>query len=358
MHTYRPTAGWKFTFIAMATTARYWRTVADRVAGQRVDRVGTFPRIDWTRRGILLVLVRLRVVLRHDSMTIHDWKRTRTVSKCELQGWRSVPTDSNERLALVLRADGTEAVLDDWFYELDEAFWAWLVDVPNLDSVPARPVPRPLPEVPPIVKAANWAGLLLMWWGIFYPKPYPLVAGVMIAAPWLAIAAVAQSGGNLRLSGPFIMPALGLLAVALNSVQLLRWSEAAGAAVILALALFAAMLMADQSLRHRGGYLFGILIFTMLYGLGASVGLDVLLDRSQPVEYRAAVVGKRILRGRSMRFQVQLEPWGPITVSKEVTVMPAFYKTLQPGLPVCISLHHGAIGIRWFSVEACSATLP
>jgi hypothetical protein len=59
-------------------------------------------------------------------------------------------------------------------------------------------------------------------------------------------------------------------------------------------------------------------------------------------------------RGRySWSYYLVLEPWGPMPVRSEVSVPVETYRALKARSTACVTLHPGALAIRWFSAAPC-----
>jgi hypothetical protein len=211
--------------------------------------------------------------------------------------------------------------------------------------------------------AANVAALLLLFAGLFTRNP--AVAAILILMPWAALALVGWTRGAVRIDRPrresrkpnvaavYAVPAFALSGASLMSVHVLRWTELIFPALLLALALLAATMWAERHLARVSRNLAPFVLFAAMYGIGSSVQANVLLDRSEPQVFRAPVQGKRVVRGKSTEYRLQLGEWGPRPEGSSVSVPFPLYTAAHPGTPVCIGLHGGALGIRWYTVDRC-----
>jgi hypothetical protein len=213
--------------------------------------------------------------------------------------------------------------------------------------------------------AANVAALVRLYAGLFSRSA--LVQAVLMLMPWAALAAVWRTRGAVRIDPPrresrkanlamvFAMPAFALLGASLISVHVLRWTEAVLPAMLLGTALFAATIWTERHLRRVSWGLTPFIVLAAMYGIGTSVQTNVLLDRSEPRMFRAPVEGKRVVRGKSTEYRLQLGEWGPRAAGSSVSVPFPLYNATRPGAPVCIGLRGGALAIRWYTVERCGA---
>lgn len=84
----------------------------------------------------------------------------------------------------------------------------------------------------------------------------------------------------------------------------------------------------------------------MVYG--AAMEANVLLDHSPEEVYIAHVEGKRIVRGKSKTYELDLEAWGPIMKSNKLRVTRATYDAIEHGDVVDLISKRGALGVKWY----------
>ena len=204
-------------------------------------------------------------------------------------------------------------------------------------------------------------------WGWFYPRPYDMAMIALAALPWLLVG-IEQLSPLRRLYGPgkpassiavsaVIVSAIGLVMptpASLSGLHLHGW-EAALAIAILGGAVFT-LAFAVLEIRWRTTVLLLPIVFlgASAYAYGAAFAANVFLDRSRPEVFTADVVGKRVSRGRPRtKWIVRLGPseWGD--PMNELLVPPQLYESIEPGGTVCVLLRPGALGIAWFTLEAC-----
>ena len=331
--------------------------------------------------AIMAALVRWRIVLRGDSIEIHKFTGSYTLARSEIRGWRS----AGGHIVLELREQGRRDVaLSEGFFRPDEAFWEWMAKVPNYansantlaesrEAIANNPEfganrterLEALARAARFAKIMNLAALAPITLLALNPRPYLVIASLWAAFPWLAIMAVLAWGGLVGLDGkprdarPGLVAGLwisicALLIMSVEVVKVVRIADAVAPAAIVGLLLFVASLLADERL-WKASAAASYLLFCALYGYGAAIQADVLLDRSQPKAFTATVLSQQIIRGKSTSYRLQLAPWGPRDKSDGVAVSPAFCNAVQPGALVCIQLHNGSLGIRWFTVAACNS---
>ena len=96
-----------------------------------------------------------------------------------------------------------------------------------------------------------------------------------------------------------------------------------------------------------------------VYGYAAYTVADVQFDPSPGAAYQAAIVGKNTSTSRSSTYyHLMLSSWGPVAAGSSVTVSESTYNALQPGDPICLTLHPGAMGAGWYAVSLCGSSEP
>lgn len=91
-----------------------------------------------------------------------------------------------------------------------------------------------------------------------------------------------------------------------------------------------------------------------LYGYGAFALANVRFDASPGRVLQVVVSGKHVSRGKSTSYLLELPPWGPRPSPSSVSVRRSLYDAAQPGEPVCIALHPGALQVPWYTVALCA----
>ena len=82
---------------------------------------------------------------------------------------------------------------------------------------------------------------------------------------------------------------------------------------------------------------------------------DALLDHSRGQMYRTQILGKHFTSGRNRSYNLQVEPWANAEGAQQLRVSRDLYVQVNVGDSVCIVLHPGALGVRWYHVTACAA---
>jgi hypothetical protein len=144
--------------------------------------------------------------------------------------------------------------------------------------------------------------------------------------------------------------ALGVGLKALLDVSVLDWGQlwliaVAGGAVltIAALALCGAAQIKQWPAAFVG----------VAYAFGVVAQGDALLDTAPGETFQTQVISTHISRGRSTTYSVTLAPWGPDTGANTHDVSPALYAHLEFRGVACVTLHSGALHLRWYVISTC-----
>jgi hypothetical protein len=225
---------------------------------------------------------------------------------------------------------------------------------------------------PPAARALRWTvyglavggGGLVVLSGIFPSAPFTALAVALSAAPlalWLWAPELfvnmvrPRRGGTPRpgLNPIAGIPALALFfrAVGMDMIDVIPSWIAAGAC--------AALLAAAAQLRRPVRTPIQLLLYATLFGLalgyGAATQGNVRFDASAGDTYRATVIDAMISRSvRSTTYSVKLSPWGPNTGANWQDVPSSIYSAVGPGDALCPTLHPGALGERWFTIDLCA----
>ena len=199
-------------------------------------------------------------------------------------------------------------------------------------------------------------------WCSFWPDPLGLSVAMSVVLPWLAVPVIAASKGEVVLDGPRGLAKPGVSWVLLLStialvlrtefdVNTLDHARPIAYGVVLGVAMALAHVAADRGVWRRASWIF--IPFMMAHGWGTVALGNTLLDRSTPAEFRTEIVSKYSTSGKTVSHYLVLGPWGPRADTTDIRVDTDQYNAARTGVPVCVHLYDGAIGIAWFAVAPC-----
>lgn len=128
------------------------------------------------------------------------------------------------------------------------------------------------------------------------------------------------------------------------------WSPAIGITVILACLLFYAGKHIDWKKQSKIVSAIAFLVFFFLHGYSSVLMLNRQTDKAAPVQYEARVDNKRISKGKNTSYYLKLQPWGPRTSAKEVSVGREVYNNADINGVVIVHVYKGGLDIPWYYV--------
>lgn len=202
-----------------------------------------------------------------------------------------------------------------------------------------------------------------MAWALLYPRPYEAAVETLAAIPLATVALLLAGRGLYAISDdrneirpslmvPLFGPGLFLTVRAIFDLHVIDWEPSLVWTALGALALTVLVMVGEPGLRQRWYAPLGVLLFLAAHPWGALQMANALLDRSEPEVLHVAVLDKHITSGKRLEHRLRLAPWGPAQEG-EVTVDSDVYEAVEVGGAVCVALHSGALGVRWFIVGRC-----
>jgi len=220
-------------------------------------------------------------------------------------------------------------------------------------------------------RAISWidgVGLALALWGFLYPRPYALCVLALAAAPLIAIGLAIFSNGAISLNdrrgqtrpdvgGLFLMPFLVLGARALLDFNVMDWKAPLAVAAGLAAGTVALARWAEPEFRTR---LWTVLL--ALLALDGTWGLVIeangLFDNAPVKVVSAEVIAKRISGGRHTSYNLDVGQTSEPQISGEIDTGRRLYDAIPVGGRLCLAIHGGSLGWRWYKPQACGSAPP
>ncbi|MFC5437174.1 hypothetical protein ACFPME_11440 [Rhodanobacter umsongensis] len=324
-----------------------------------------------------------QLILRADAIELRGPLRTRELRLVALAGRRRQATRGGSILLLVpksgraVRLDSgipRDPLLDAWIDALPDldlqeraASEAKLLADPAFGSNPQERRAR-LARTRQLTKVANGAAVAVLSWAYLYPHPYALAIGSLALLPWCAVLIVMLSHGLIafdtrrndarpNVAMVLMLPGivLGLRAIldvhVLDAMPVLVYGFIAGLPLVLV-----ACTMAPRDAAKPWGFpLMLLLLVALPYGGGGLLLADVGLDHQPAQEFPTQVLRKYISTGKHSSPHLVLAPWGPQVMGEDMAVNRAYYAHVDEGARVCMSLHPGAFGVRWYALGDCAA---
>lgn len=211
----------------------------------------------------------------------------------------------------------------------------------------------------------NVAGWMLCLWCAIWPKPYVLAIGLAVTLPWLVLFWVGISNRQITLfkkkgeTHPsldiaFTGPGLGVGIRALSDFHILDWQMTLGLSVGVAIVLIIVGWCVRPQHMKRWVIALGLIFIGAYYSFGTIVEINAITDRAPLQTYQVMVTDKTIDHGRSTYYNFSVAAWPLKDASENVHVSEALFDATPKGGVVCLSVHTGMLGIRWFDVLSCS----
>ena len=209
-------------------------------------------------------------------------------------------------------------------------------------------------------------GVALGLWGMLAPVPYGLCIAALLVAPVAAIGIAWASHGAVSLNDRrrqkrphigalFLFPALILGARGLLDFNVLDWTAPLILATPLAVLMTFAAVRAELEFRRWFWVLF-LLPLTLAWSWGAISEANGIFDRTPVQVVSTEVLQKRMSGVRSVSYHLEIAPTTIAGMGTEVEVRRAVYRQVAVGGRICLELHGGSLGWRWFRPKACDAS--
>lgn len=333
---------------------------------------------------MLLLGFRSRILIDGTHIEVRGAFRTQPADLNEIEGLRTLRSRYGSFRQLILKNSRRPITIRSRF-KTDDDFRAWMQQIPDLDQRDRQALLAEIEQQQDLgatpeerlgaLKAAkrNATALLVIAAAAaiglnFGSKPWlALCAVVLILAPFVAAflclrapllytAFKRRADPRGEASYTLFVCSLGMI-YTMREPHFLSFKPLTALMALAALALLIALLSPARKSGNRGALL-ALVAFAALYGLGAVAVSDVFFDRSQGTVYTAQVTGHHITHGRSTKYYLRLEPWGPVHAVEDVSVPSSLYRATSAGDTVCPELHPGRLNAPWFLVRACSNQTP
>ncbi len=328
---------------------------------------------------LLLLGFRSRILIDGSRIEVRGVFRTRSAELNEIEGFRTLRSRYGSFRQLILK-NGRRPISIRSSFKTDGDYRAWMQQIPDLDlrdreallaEIKERQDLGATPEerlgalkaakrnatALVVITAAAAAGLNFGSKPWLEPCAVALILGPFVAAffclrsPLLYTAFKRRSDPRGEASYTLMVSSLGMI-YAMREPHFFSLKPLMALMAVTALALLVALFSPARKSGNRGALL-ALVAFAALYGLGAVADSDVFFDQSQGALYTAEVTGHHVTHGRSTKYYLRLQPWGPVETMEDVSVAPGVYDATPIGGSVCPELHRGWLDAPWFRVRAC-----
>ena len=207
-------------------------------------------------------------------------------------------------------------------------------------------------------------GWLVAAWVWFWPHPYEGAMLAAVAVPVFAIALSAWSSALFRIdywtedprpsiAALYFAPSLAIFVRALIDINAVDYLGLLLSSLVAGALLTALIVFIDKRLHARRWLITGIAVGSITLALGALAQANKLLDAAPAQTFQTRIADAYVTGGKVHMDELELAPWGPYTKPTTAQVSAPFFDSLKAGDTVCVSLHPGALGWRWFGVDHC-----
>jgi len=185
-----------------------------------------------------------------------------------------------------------------------------------------------------------------------------------VALPVAALALHLWSQGMLRLdyqaenpnpsiADLFYPPALALFLRAIADINMVDYVGTLLAASLCASGLAGLLILTNPQLTTQRWRLAGMSVGLLGWMLGIFSFANARLDHDAPQLFQARVMDAHVTQGKAHLDELVLEPWGPFHKPVSAYVPPSVYDRVSDDDVVCVRLHGGRFGWRWFTITPC-----
>jgi hypothetical protein len=330
---------------------------------------------------IVISIVRAKVVLTEIAIERHEGFKVEKMRRDSISGYRVRNVKGINILELTPKLAGMKKMKFELLFKPDNKFNSWLEGIENLDqseynkSVKEIEQDASLGTTPEArlssLKRANKIGRFLqlgsfacLFWVMLYPYPYLLSLTVIALFPWIAMMLSWKYGGLFTIEDPtkktaksdltslLIMPGFALSLRALYDTNLIDFHQIIIPSIVGTLLMIFFVINAAPVLRNQLGKLALLTILLISYPGGLIPLANVIADYSHPVNFKVSILAKRHTSGKGASAYFGVTSWGgEIVGDSEVRTSWVSYRNHVIGDYVCISLHSGAFGLKWYAVN-------
>lgn len=197
----------------------------------------------------------------------------------------------------------------------------------------------------------GWGGALVPVAALVCPA---LAFAVLLAFPWAF--GVTSRTGRRTVNFGLVFAVMGLAAAGLAGHPMDLQYALLPAGVCALIAVMLGVGAAAQPLPgDRGSAILFLVIYGAAYGFGGMTYADVRFDQDSGQLFQTEVQGEHVSYGRhSTNYHLTLAPFGGFAQPFDAEVPRAVFQALKPGDTACVTLHPGALRMRWYHAGLCT----
>ena len=336
---------------------------------------------------LILNTFRFKITLHPDRIEYQGLIKKWTILRSQIGSWRMLRIKNGTVLEIISSEVGNQVMKLTLQCKPDAQFNAWFAGLTNPDLIQLRLLEQQISENPDYgdtpeerlltakrtkksVLVLNVMAGAILYWAMIYPYPNLLPIWICLAMPWFAILVCWQSKGLISLisvqqaaissslTSMLISSALALLLRALTNSNLLNWTEGISHSLIFSIPLLFLIGVTTHWFSKTFKLFLTALVIAALYGYGAVVASNYLLDHAQPSEQSMTILGRHETHGKGAAGYFTVPAWRKYSGENDIKVGWDMYYSHAVGGVICMQIHPGAFHIQWFSVDECQQALP
>jgi hypothetical protein len=298
----------------------------------------------------------------------------------DIAGYRILPTQYIQTLLITPKNKAHKKIQIGLTYERKSELLAWLAgnlkdldheeqiselaDItmdPNLGFTKEHRLAR-LGSAKKCTKILTLVSFAAMALGFFRPDPYPVILGLLLILPALALLILLWFPGLVHFDGKknsaypnvaaaFMMPGLVLTLRAILDWHVVEWNGLWAPFITIGLMLTAAVYVCAKDVRKKPGKALIAACFAFPYAYGALIYFNCYYDRSEPLVYNSIVRDRHVSHGKHTSYHLTLDPFIDNTPEREVDVPRSIYEQHEVGDAVRIYVFEGTLSIPWYFVR-------
>lgn len=379
------TVTWIVAPLLILTAA--WTAISFEEEARKLIKKPEFYWIFPAACGLLVLLmiyalwdaVKSRFVITDHSVFIEHPFGRRELSLNDIKGYREdeyyiyiIPHDKEQKRIRVSKYYANKAEITNWLWQRYGADIDELAVIKeereilgnedfgyNEEDRSAR-----LKQAKKIADILNFGGALAGGWAFLWPYPFEISVLVAIAFPIVSALIMKRFNGlaklevnektlYAKLNWAYLGPAFGLCLLALLHYNILAYRNIWLPAILFTALLVYLVLSGRNMLKfQRKGDKFVVilmLIFLFGYGYGTAVLINCGFDHSKEETKRTAILKKRISKGKSRTYYIEVLIHSDVPES--LNVPREFYRQVETGEEVLLDFRKGLLGTPWVNVR-------
>lgn len=328
---------------------------------------------------VMYATFRNRLTLYTDRLEYRTALQTQTVFKSDITGFRSIQTRHGKKLVFQTRSTGNITTPD--YRDNRALFREWLADFPDLNAIEAAAFTKSLEDSPAfgsdtarrkvavavhrkVASTINVIAFVLAFWLFLFGEPKIALEAACLAMPVVVLCVAALFGGRYTVLWERTLGRINLAPAFLLPMVSVAWRSFTDDSILdplpalyMALACAGVGFLAIIVIERRMPPIILISVAGLILGSWGGVRLaDVLADTSLPQVYTVVITDKQVYHHRKSpdEYRLYVDIHDQSGLPQTFDTHRSFYDRVHTGETLCLNLHKGALGYRWFNYAECA----